>query len=332
MIRLDPSGFFRRVPLQPHQLTERHTPTEQSIVLCHLGVARIAPQDWSVTIDGLLRRPVRLTLDDLQRRKSVRIESVHQCAGSPLQPFVPTRRVCSVAWTGVRLADLLAECEPFETASFLWAFGADYGIFEGHSCDAYVKDLPLERAVQDVLLAYEMNDAPLRPENGFPVRLVVPGFYGTNSVKWLTRLELADRRAMGPFTTALYNDQVLDGTGAPTGVTQPVWKIAAESVIVAPAPDSTIPSRVPVQIWGWAWGDGGISSVDVSVDGGSSWSIAKLERRAGRMWQRFEYTWVPEAPGSHEICARATGLNGECQSVFGARNAIHRVAIEVIQG
>jgi DMSO/TMAO reductase YedYZ molybdopterin-dependent catalytic subunit len=332
MITLEPSGFFRRVPLQPYQLTDRHTRTEDSIVLCHLGVPRIAPHDWSLTIDGLVRRPLRLEIDDLKQRKKVRIESVHQCAGSPLQPRVPTRRVCSVIWTGVPLADLLSDCEPLETARFAWAYGADYGTFEGYSCDAYVKDLPLERVSQDVLLAYEMNDAPLRPENGFPVRLVVPGFYGTNSVKWLTRLKLCERRADGPFTTALYNDPVLDGMGAPTGATRPVWEIAPESVIVTPAPGSKVPFGLPVQIWGWAWGDGDISCVEVSRDGGCSWSIAKLEPRAGRMWQRFQYTWLLKARGSYDICSRAAGPNGEFQPASGARNAIHQVAIEVIEG
>jgi sulfane dehydrogenase subunit SoxC len=74
-------------------------------------------------------------------------------------------------------------------------------VFEGDRCDAFVKDLPLDRAAADVLIAYEMNGSPLRPENGYPARLVVPGYYGTNSVKWLTRLTLADARAAGPFTT-----------------------------------------------------------------------------------------------------------------------------------
>ena len=83
----------------------------------------------------------------------------------------------------------------------MWSSGADHGVFEGDSCEAFVKDLPLERAGADVLIAYEMNGAPLRPEHGYPARLVVPGYYGTNSVKWLTRLSLAETHAMGPFAT-----------------------------------------------------------------------------------------------------------------------------------
>ena len=90
------------------------------------------------------------------------------------------------------------------------------GAFQGVHCDAYVKDLPLDRVSADVLIADEMNGAPLRPENGYPARLVIPGYYGTNSVKWLTRLTLAAERAASPLTTRWYNDAVRDAAGRPT--------------------------------------------------------------------------------------------------------------------
>ena len=135
------------------------------------------------------------------------MEAVHQCCGSPLEPNVPTRRVTNVRWGGVDLAALLDELEIDPRARFLWSYGLDGGDFAGTSCDWFVKDLPLERlAAGDVLLAYELNGAPLPAEHGFPVRLVVPGYYGTNSVKWLWRLHLAEHRADGPFTTVFYND------------------------------------------------------------------------------------------------------------------------------
>jgi DMSO/TMAO reductase YedYZ molybdopterin-dependent catalytic subunit len=112
----------------------------------------------------------------------MQITSIYQCCGSPLKPEMPTRRVCNVVWSGVRLAALLADCEPDPAAQFVWSSGADYGVFEGDYCDAFVKDLPLDRVAADVLIAFEMNGSPLRPENGYPVRLVVPGYYGTSSV------------------------------------------------------------------------------------------------------------------------------------------------------
>lgn len=326
---LDPAEAFGRHPLRPHQLIDRVTRIEDTIVLCHLGVPRIDADAWSLAVDGLVRRPMRLTLSELARRPRTEITSIHQCCGSPLRPEMPTRRICNVVWSGVRLSDLLAGCEVDPAARYVWSSGADHGVFEGDACDAFVKDLPLDRVADDVLIAFEMNGSPLRPENGYPARLVVPGYYGTNSVKWLTRLSLADARAPGPFTTRWYNDPVRDASGQPTGATVPVGPIAPESVIVSPALDQTLAAAEAVEIWGWAWADGGVRSVDVSTDGMFGWTPATIEPPAGRAWQRFTATWRPDQGGRHELSSRARSHDGRCQPPSGARNAIHRVPINV---
>jgi DMSO/TMAO reductase YedYZ molybdopterin-dependent catalytic subunit len=328
-VKLDPAAAYGRHPLQPHQLIDRVTHTEVTIVLCHLGVPRIDPPDWSLTIDGLVRSEMRLSLDDLMRRPRTDITSIHQCCGSPMTPDVPTRRICNVVWSGVRLSDILADCGPTPRARYMWASGADYGSFEGDTVDAFVKDIPIDRIAADVLIAYAMNGSPLRPENGYPARLVVPGFYGTNSVKWLTRLTLADARATGPFTTRWYNDPLRDSAGRIVG-TAPVWSIAPESVIVSPAPDQALAAGEPIEVWGWAWADGGVRAVDVSVDGASAWTPAAIEPPAGRAWQRFSATLRPEHHGSCEFAARAQSRDGRSQPLAGARNAIHRVPVRII--
>jgi len=326
---IDQSGPFLRHPLQPHQLLERVTRTEDTIVLHHLGVPRLHPNDWSVSIDGLVRRPRSFTLAELMQRPRVDIIAVHQCCGSPLDPDKPTRRITNVVWTGVRLADLLAECQPERGASFVWSTGADHGNFFDVECEAFVKDLPLDRVPQDVLVAFAMNGAPLRAENGYPARLVVPGFYGTNSVKWLTRITLARERPGGPFTTRYYCDPIRDAAGQPTGDTRPVWSIAPESVIVSPAPDKTLSVGEAVEIWGWAWADGGASEVEVSTDGESSWLRATLEAPSGRAWQRFAASWRPGRRGTYELSSRARTRDGRSQPASGARNALHRVPVIV---
>jgi DMSO/TMAO reductase YedYZ molybdopterin-dependent catalytic subunit len=188
----------------------------------------------------------------------------------------------------------------------------------------------LDRVAADVLIAFEMNGEPLRPEHGHPARLVVPGHYGTNSVKWLTRLTLAGARASGPFTTRWYNDPILDVEGKPTGATTPVGPIAPESVIVSPAPDQTLPIGEDVEVWGWAWADGGVSAIDVSADDGGGWTPAAIERSAGRAWQRFAATWRPRHHGAYELWSRARSATGGPQPDAGARNAIHRVPIIVL--
>jgi sulfane dehydrogenase subunit SoxC len=332
MIRatLDPPGPFLRHPLRPHQLLDRLTATQDTIVLCHLGIPRLDPDDWSLSIEGLVRRPLRLGLGELMRRPRAAIASVHQCCGNPTRPELPARRVCNVVWGGTRLSDLIAECEPEPDARFVWSSGADYGSFQGIRCDAYVKDLPLDRVAADVLVAYEMNGAPLRPENGYPARLVVPGFYGTNSVKWLTRLTLADVRATGPFTTRWYNDDVRDASGQPTGATIPVWAIAPESVIVSPAPDQALAAGEAVEVWGWAWADGGVDTVGLLFDGAPGAIRAALEPPAGRSWQRFKAIWRPERRGRHELSSRAQSADGRCQPPAGARNAVYGVPVEVV--
>jgi sulfane dehydrogenase subunit SoxC len=195
------------------------------------------------------------------------------------------------------------------------------------SVDAYVKDLPIERVTSEVLVAYEMNGEPLAPEHGFPARLLVPGFYGTNSVKWLTRVTLAQARAGGPFTTRWYNDPVEDG-GKKNAATAPVWAIAPQSVIVAPAPDASITLSEPTEIWGWAWADGGVAEVDISVDRGD-WERATLEPASGRAWQRFTFAWMPHKSGVAIVASRATGATGERQPVTGRRNAIYSVGVKV---
>ena len=326
--KLDPHQFVRRIPLAPHQMQDRHTRVEDAIVLCHLGVPRLAREDWSLTIDGLVARPRTLSFADLMRYEKISVTSVHQCAGSPLAPHEPTQRVCNITWGGARLADVLADCEILPSARFVWSTGADYGEFDGVVVDAYVKDLPLDRVGSDVLLAYEMNGAPLTPEHGFPARLVVPGFYGTNSVKWITRMTLAEARASGPFTTRWYNDPVESNREFGSAGTVPVWAIAPQSVIVAPAPDATINASETIEIWGWAWADGGVSQVEISIDGGD-WRPAQLEPATGRAWQRFTLSWTAVNRGATTLASRAARASGECQPASGRRNAIYRVSVNV---
>lgn len=328
-VTLDPHKFFRRLPLAPHQMRDRLTRIEDAIVLCHLGVARIAREDWRLTIDGLVARPRTFTFDDLSGYPRTELTSVHQCAGSPMQPTQPSQRACNVIWAGVRLADLVSRCEPSPATAYIWATGADFGEFGGVRVNAYVKDFPIKRVRSDVLVAYEMNGAPLLPEHGFPARLVIPGFYGTNSVKWLTGLTLAERRASSPFTTRWYNDPVPGIDGRVSGTTTPVWSIAPQSVIVAPEPNEQIGASGEIEIWGWAWADEGVHEVEITVDDGKTWRPATLEPASGRAWQRFSFVWSAKQHGVAILASRAISTSGHAQPIADRRNAIYRVAVAV---
>jgi DMSO/TMAO reductase YedYZ molybdopterin-dependent catalytic subunit len=190
------------------------------------------------------------------------------------------------------------------------------------SAETFVKDLPLSK-VPDALLATHLNGAPLSSDRGGPVRLVVPGWYGTNSVKWLGRLTLADRRAPGPFTTRFYNDP---GTDGPV----PVWGIAPESILVRPHPNGPKPQvGQPTMLSGWAWAECGVGTVDISF-GDGFWRRAELEPQDGFAWQLFSSTWIPAAPGWYRMACRCVDLLGRSQPAAGARNAIHAIEVEVV--
>src|SRR3546814_1436230 len=143
---------------------------------------------------------------------------------------MPTRRVTNVRRSATDRAALLDELGVDPRARYVWAYGLDHGELAGIRHEGFVKDLPLARLpAGGVLVAYEMNGAPLSAEHGFPARLVVPGYYGTNSVKWLSRLHLADRRADSFFTTALYNDiSSAEDVAAGLPPRRPVWAIETE--------------------------------------------------------------------------------------------------------
>lgn len=320
-ITLDPVGLTRRVPLQPPQMTAPLTPTEQLFMLAHLGVARPQPGEWHLRVEGLVQRSLDLSIKALASFPQARLEAVHQCAGNPLEPAVATRRVACVLWEGVRLADVLALAGPVPGAGFLWADGADGGSFAGQPVPCYRKDLPLSRVPQDVLLATRLNGAPIPDEHGGPLRLVVPGFYGTNSVKWLWRLAVADRRADGLFTTAYYNDPL------PGGGTRPVWALAPEAIFTSPAPGDQLGSRLALR--GWAWADAPVRLVEVSADNGATWLPAQLEPRRERAWQAWSLECQLEWRGPLRLLCRATDAHGATQPMTGARNAVHAVEVVV---
>ena len=317
-------GFFGRIPSEPHQLIDRITPTEGCIVLCHLGVLDVAAgDDWKLEVGGLVERPATFAVGQLKSFPRTELVSVHQCAGSPLAPDKPTQRVCNVSWAGVRLDYLLDLVGVESGVKFLWSHGADSGEFGGVDCGHYLKDMPLSRTADDVLLAYEMNGSALLPEHGFPLRLVVPGFYGTNSVKWLRKIELRSERAPGVFTTKWYNDPEPDGS------TRPVWEIAPQSVIVWPNPGSQFSRGDWVQVWGWAWGDADLAAVELSFDDGRTWQECRLERVSGRSWRKFVCDWLVQEDCTGLISRAASG-SGEIQPSGGRRNALYRVPISVV--
>jgi sulfane dehydrogenase subunit SoxC len=191
----------------PSSLTDRLTPVSNLFATSSMGIPEVSLADWKVEITGLVKYPTTFSFDDLKRLPKRTLESVFVCSGNPARPTVPMRRAGNVRWAGVDVAELLATCGIEPAATHVWSYGLDYGKFRGTEQQHYLKDFPISRLGSGpILIAYELNSAPLTQENGFPARLVIPGYYGTNCVKWLCRLELANCRANSIMTTKFYNE------------------------------------------------------------------------------------------------------------------------------
>lgn len=326
-VKLEPSGFFIRHPPKPHMLDAYITPDEQLFQTIHMGAAVVDREKWMLVIDGLVEKTFALNFDMLRKLPSRTIKSFHECYGSPIKPATTALwRVGNVQWTGVPLRALLEMAKPLPSASFIWSDGLDRGEFAGVQADRYQKDLPIAKAMADeVLLAYQINGKPLSKERGGPVRLVVPGWFGTNSTKWISRISLQDHRATGPYTTKFYNEP--DPAG-PEGALRPVWKVEPNSMIVKPQPGEKIEGP-GLRIEGWAWYHEPIQRVQLSVDEGRSWIEASVEGRVDFSWQKFGLT-LRLGIGCHKILARAVTEDGAMQPLQGRRNHCHAVSFEMV--
>ena len=318
---MDPNTTYRRlVPVE--RLAPPVTPSADVYVIAHMGIARVEVTQWRLHLDGLVDRPFELDFDHLRAQPATEVTAVIECFGNPVEPEVATRRVGNVVWRGVRLAHLLQTAGVRPEARYVCAEGLDSGTFANVHSDRYVKDLPLARALEpDVLVAWAMNGALLTPEHGFPARLFIPGYFGTNAVKWLSRLTLTAARPESLFTTRLYNRRV-------DGEMRPVRELDVHAVIVTPAEGAEL-GRGEHVIQGWAWSAWPVRAVEVSVDAGATWHEARVTPRGpDHQWQKFTSSWEPE-PGHYVLQVRATDEKGRTQPSTG-RNRIHTINVAVI--
>jgi DMSO/TMAO reductase YedYZ molybdopterin-dependent catalytic subunit len=321
------------------------TPAGMHYVLVHYDVPYVDAAFWRLTVGGAVDRPLSLTLEDLRELPAVSAPVTLECAGNgrahlhprPVsQPWLEGA-VGTAVWTGVRLADVLADAGLGAGAVDVVLTGADHGVERGVEQD-YARGLPVAQAISpDVLLAYEMNGAPLPPQHGFPLRVVVPGWYGMTSVKWLTSVTVTEQPFEGFQNAVAYRrKQDLDDVG------EPVTTIAPRALLVPPGfPDFGSRRRVvdagPVVLEGRAWSGGGpVTRVEVSADGGAGWYDAALEPALGpHAWARWTAPWHAE-PGEHELCVRATDATGATQPLEQPWNAqgmgsngVQRVPVQV---
>ncbi|MEK2492749.1 molybdopterin-dependent oxidoreductase [Kitasatospora purpeofusca] len=312
---------MQAAPVDPSIPDAFLTPVGQVFRRSHLGPPPQLDADaWTLSVEGLVDRPLRLDLPALGGLPRTDLTAFHECFGHPSRPDVPTRAVANLAWSGVPLSAVLDLAGVRPQARHIWLEGADRGAFAGEQGLTYLKDLPLDLARAEVLLADTVNGAPLPTEHGFPLRAVVPRFFGTNSVKWLTRVVLADHRPDHLFTTRLYT-RVPPGGGA----ARPVREVEVNSRLVGARDGDAVPAG-PFQVTGRAWGFDPVVAVEVAVDD-DGWRPARLESRGPQpVWQRFTLPCAL-APGRHLIRCRATDARGRVQPPGGARNAVHGIEV-----
>ncbi len=319
-VRMDPAGLYMSVTPEA-ALASPVTATERHFVLAHHGVARCSAQTWTLGLVDRAGNKTRLSLQEIKTLPAREVSAVIECAGNPEDPDKPLRVVSNAVWRGPSLRSLLERMVE-RKARYVWSVGVDWGAYAGETTNEYVKDMPMTKAMdEEVIVAYEMNGAPLTPEHGFPLRLVVPGYYGTNSVKWLATISLHDQRPASLFTTRLYNDWR-------SGEAVPVWEVAVNSRLLAPAAGASLPLG-EIDILGRAWGHAEVQTVELSVDGGTSWFAAELEPRAGYAWQTFRARWTPRAASRYEIAVRARDIEGCVQPDGLHINQIQRVSVVV---
>ncbi|KAK5044929.1 hypothetical protein LTR84_010301 [Exophiala bonariae] len=328
---IEPRGFYIRQPPKPHELDQEITDDSQLFQTIHMGAAVVAEETWRLLLDGMVDSPFSISFAELKSMPKTTITAFHECYGSPvLPPDKALWRVGNVQWTGVRLADLIRLANPKTGARYVWSQGLEWGSFANVTAKYFEKDITMQKAMQpENLIAYEINGRPLDKNRGGPVRLVVPGWFGTNSTKWLCHLTLQDGRATGPFTTKFYNE--IDPNDPSRSRMRPVWMVEPNSMIVRPKPGEVLPDR-EVEIWGRAWGCEEIKCVDISVDDGHSWispADVHLEPRTSYEWQLFRAKVLLEGKGKHHLVARAKDRIGNQQPLSGRRNHVHRVDVYI---
>jgi DMSO/TMAO reductase YedYZ molybdopterin-dependent catalytic subunit len=321
------------------------TPVGLHYLLIHYDIPDVDADAYRLQVGGAVERPLSLSLAELRERPAVTRAVTLECAGNgrarleprPVsQPWL-TEAIGTAQWTGVPLRDLIEEAGLHDGAVEVLFTGLDRGIEGGVEQD-YERSLPVAEALgADALLAYEMGGVPLPPQHGYPLRLVIAGWYGMAHVKWLRSITAITEPFQGYQQAVGYRMYDADGNAGAL-----VTRIMPRSLTMPPGiPDFLTRARVldagPCVLRGRAWsGWAPVQQVEVSVDGGESWADADVERELdARAWRGWSWEW-DATPGEYVICSRATDGAGNVQPVEApwnlkgyANNEVERIAVTV---
>jgi DMSO/TMAO reductase YedYZ molybdopterin-dependent catalytic subunit len=327
------------------------TPIEHFFVRTHVYVPTVDAATFRLKVDGEVATPLELTLADLQQMPSTELIAVTECAGNGrtfYEPYVPGAQwqyggVSNGRWKGVRLADVLKRAGMKPSAVEVVFDGADMPI--GAMPD-FQRAIPTKKALDpNTLLAYEMNGQALPVKHGFPLRVVAAGWASDSWTKWVTGIKVVDKPFDGFWMTGSYRKPatpVTPGAAIPMEAMEPVTSLKVKSIISSPLEGSQMEAGKPTVIHGVAWtGDtgGGITNVEISVDGGRTWRQARLEGQPTQFgFRSWSINWTPARESYFNLMARATDKSGSSQpfvqewnpSGYGW-NVAHRVGVSAVK-
>jgi DMSO/TMAO reductase YedYZ molybdopterin-dependent catalytic subunit len=335
------------VPAHEHDFDV--TPTDRMFVRNNLFMPRIDGATHRVTLKGLVDREVTFSVDELRARfPVVSFAAMLECAGSGRTGFNPVPRgtpwlvtggMGCPKWTGVRLKDVLAAAGLKPGAAHVAGQGGDFGALP--TMAPVIRSIPLAKALEEhTLLAFAMNDAPLEPVHGYPLRLLTPGWVGSASTKWLQTLTVLAEPFQGTYMDDSYRvprHAVAPGSAMPAdSVPTEAWPV--KSMITAPAPDERYRVGDTITVRGRAWvGEGRVTRVEISSDEGVTWRRAQLAKPGDKYaWRAFSFTFRPRQPGYQTFLARARDDRGNAQPMATAWNplgyfwnGVHRIGVAV---
>jgi DMSO/TMAO reductase YedYZ molybdopterin-dependent catalytic subunit len=297
--------------------------TEKFYVRSHFAVPAVDPKTFKLTVEGHVEKKLELTLSDIKNMEAVSRDVVLECAGNGRVFLSPAARglqwgsgaVGQANWTGVPLGVLLDFAKVKPGAADVVLIGADKGAIADPATPGtinYDRGIPLAKARADgSLLAWKMNDEPLTPAHGAPLRAVVPGWYGMASVKWLSRIVVTDKPHAGFWQTFDYS--VWERTGASPQLV-PVTAIQPKAVITSVGPGDVLAAGKAHTIKGLAWaGEQAVKKVEISTDGGKTWSPATHAAGAPFVWTSWSAQIIPTEKGVLALVARCTDDKGNAQ-------------------
>ena len=302
------------------------TSSELFYVRNHFPIPQIDRAQWRLRIEGEVNNPFEIGYDELVRLESRTVPVTLECAGNNrifLEPKVKGVQwelgaVGTAEWTGVPLSILLERAGLKPGALDVVLEGADHGPLADAKAPQgnvrFARSIPVEKARADVLLVHSMNGGELTAEHGFPVRAIVPGWYAMASVKWIQCVRVIARPFMGYYQTHDYAYWARHGE---EDELVPLSLMQLKAEIASPTAGDIVPANSVKSIRGAAWtGEGEVTKVELSTDGGDTWSQANLEGKAtAHAWRLWEFTWnTPKAAGKRTLLARATDSTGRTQS------------------